>query len=426
MIFGIGTDIIEISRVKKAIERNSRFVERIFSKQEMLYYEKRNMNVESIAAGFSAKEAVLKALGTGLGNFRWKDVEILRDASGKPFARLGGSVGEYAEKEGIKRILITLSHSKEFATATAAAEMGEGGGESTAYEEYEDSYFEMIRNMLPIRCRDTHKGTYGKVFVAAGSRGMTGSGVMAATAALKSGAGLVLLGVPESLQGIVDAKVLEIMTKGLADKGKGVLDTACTVELLEEAHRSSSFLIGPGLTSGESIKGIMAEIITNCSVPTVIDADGLNAIADNVEILRHHKAETVITPHPGEMARLMGCTTNKVQADRRGAAKSFAESHGVITVLKGNETVIALPEGRIFTNPTGNPGMATAGSGDVLAGIIAGFLAQGFTASDAALCGVYIHGAAGDTAAREIGEYGLTAGDIIEKIPHTIKNIAGK
>lgn len=420
MIFGIGTDIIEIRRVAKAA-KNPRFMERLFSEQELPYYRKKDMNSESIAAGFSAKEAVLKALGTGLSSFRWKDVEILRNAEGKPVAKLNGSVAEYARSKGIKGIHVTLTHSKEYAAATAVAEALREVTENSG-----DGYFNMIKSMLPVRSRDTHKGSYGKAFIVAGSRGMMGSGIMAATAALRSGAGLVTLGVPESLQIIAEAQVMEIITKDLCDKGKGVLDPDCIPELMETAQKSSSLLVGPGLTSQESIVRIMAEIISECNTPMVIDADGLNAIARNTSLLKNHKAETIITPHPGEMARLMNCTIPEVQADRTGAAKDFAREFNVVTVLKGYKTVIALPDGTVHINPNGNPGMATAGSGDVLAGIIAGLLAQGFNASDAAICGVYIHGAAGDAGAEEIGEYGLTAGDIIDKISHTIKNIVEK
>lgn len=286
--------------------------------------------------------------------------------------------------------------------------------------------FDMIKGKLPLRNSNTHKGSYGRTFIIAGSSGMTGAAVMSARASLKSGAGSVLLGVPESLQSIVSIGLNEIMTRGFQDNGRGVFDKACMGGLLEIADKSDSLLVGPGLTSSEDISAIVVGIIENCTVPVVIDADGLNAISQDAGILKKRKAEIIITPHPGEMARLMGCEISEVQADRIGIAQDFARDKGLIVVLKGYRTVVALPDGTIFINPTGNPGMATAGSGDVLAGIIAGFLAQGFKAPDAAICGVYIHGAAGDNAAEETGEYGLTAGDIIENISHTIKNITGK
>jgi NAD(P)H-hydrate epimerase len=284
----------------------------------------------------------------------------------------------------------------------------------------------VIKSIIPVRDCNTHKGSFGRVFVVACSKGMEGSGIMSSRAALRSGAGIVILGLPESLQKLMCASTLEIMTKGLEDRGTGMLNEECIPKLLETTKKSSSLLIGPGLTDTEGIRVIMTEIIKNCTIPTVIDADGLNAISSNPSILKKHRGEIVITPHPGEMARLCGCSNFDIQQDRLGYAKRFAKEFDVIVVLKGYRTIIALPDGTAFINPTGNPGMATAGSGDVLAGIIAGFAAQKLKLADAVLCGVYIHGAAGDRAADKVGEYGLTAGDIIENISHTIENIAGK
>jgi len=280
---------------------------------------------------------------------------------------------------------------------------------------------DMIRGMLPKRHRSTHKGSFGSVLAAACSRGMEGSGIMSSRAALRSGAGIVRLALPGSLQKLMCAAALEIMTMSLEDGGSGILTEECIPQLLEAAEKSSALLIGPGLTDSENIRTVMAEVIKNCSIPVVIDADGLNAISKDPGILKKRRGEIVITPHPGEMARLCGCSSSDIQKDRLGFAERFSREYDVVVVLKGYRTIIALPDGTGFINPTGNPGMATAGSGDVLAGMIAGFAAQKMKLSDAALCGVFIHGAAGDRAAGKIGEYGLTAGDIIENISHTIK-----
>lgn len=280
---------------------------------------------------------------------------------------------------------------------------------------------DMIETMLPKRKRNTHKGSFGSVLIAACSKGMEGSGIMASKAALRSGAGIVRLALPESLQKSVSAGVLEIMTKGLEDGGSGIIVEACIPQLLEAAGKSSALLIGPGLTDSEDIRAIMHKVVESCTIPVIIDADGLNAIAADPGILKKRRSEIVITPHPGELARLCGCSSSDIQQDRLGYAGRFAGEFNVIVVLKGFRTIIAFPDGTAYINPTGNPGMATAGSGDVLAGMIAGFAAQKMKLSDAVLCGVYLHGAAGDRGAEEIGEYGLTAGDIIENIPHTIK-----
>ncbi len=285
---------------------------------------------------------------------------------------------------------------------------------------------DMIEGMLPQRDCSTHKGSYGSVLVVACSKGMEGSGIMSSRAALRSGAGIVLLALPGSLQSRICTDALEIMTKGLEDRSSGILTEESIPQLLETAKKSSTLLIGPGLTDSGSIRAIMTEVIQNCTLPMIIDADGLNAISSNPGILKTYRGEIVITPHPGEMARLCGCSSADIQKDRLRYAEGFAREYDVIVVLKGYRTIIALPDGTAFINPTGNPGMATAGSGDVLAGIIAGLAAQKLNLADAALCGVFIHGAAGDSAAGKIGEYGLTAGDIIENIPHTIKSIAGK
>jgi NAD(P)H-hydrate epimerase len=285
---------------------------------------------------------------------------------------------------------------------------------------------DMVKGMIPHRGCSTHKGSYGSVLVVACSKGMEGSGIMSSRAALRSGAGIVRLALPHSLQRLMFTDALEIMSEGLEDRSLGILAEECIPRLLEKAKKSSALLIGPGLTDSGSIRTVMAEVIKECTLPMIIDADGLNAISSNPGILKERKGEIVITPHPGEMARLCGCSSSDIQRDRLGHAAEFAREFDVIVVLKGYRTIIAMPNGTVFINPTGNPGMATAGSGDVLAGIIAGLAAQKFKLIDAVLCGVYIHGAAGDCAAGKIGEYGLTAGDIIENISHTIKSIAGK
>lgn len=284
----------------------------------------------------------------------------------------------------------------------------------------------IVKGVLKKRSYNTHKGTYGRVLVVAGSKGMVGAGVMASKAVLRSGAGTVVLAVPESIQSAVNAHVVELMTKGLSDNQKGYLQEACIPQIHEASAESDCLLVGSGLTVEADVRKVVFELVRSSDVPLVIDADGLNALAYDLDVLKEKKADIVITPHPGEMARLMRCSTIDVQRNRLESARKLAAQYGIVVVLKGFRTVVALPDGSIYINPTGNPGMATAGSGDVLAGVIAGFAAQGYKASDAAICGVYVHGAAGDAAAEKNGEYGLTAGDIIENVTHTIKNITGK
>jgi NAD(P)H-hydrate epimerase len=183
--------------------------------------------------------------------------------------------------------------------------------------------------------------------------------------------------------------------------------------------------VGPGLSTGDDAKEVVYSIIKGSKVPIVLDADGINLLAEDLSVLKELKTQMVITPHPGEMARLLGTTVKEVQEDRVNIARSFSQKYGVITVLKGSRTVIASPEGAIYINTTGNSGMATGGSGDVLTGIIASFIGQGLKPLDAAIAGVYLHGVSGDNIAQRIGEHGLIAGDLIQEIPKVILEIGG-
>lgn len=282
---------------------------------------------------------------------------------------------------------------------------------------------EILHNLLKERRNNTHKGSYGRVLTTACSKNMSGSGIMAAKAALRSGAGISVLAVPRSIQSSVNTQLLEVMSRGLEDNNTGVLAKDCIENLLSMSQEFSCMLIGPGLAVNEDIKAITKEVICRCKAPLIIDADALNVLSKDMDVFRQKLSDIVITPHPGEMARLLGISTVEVQKDRVGCALKVSSEYGITTVLKGHRTIVALPNGELYVNPTGNPGMATAGAGDVLAGIIAGLIAQGLTPEAGAIAGVYIHGAAGDAVKNEIGEYGLTAGDILTQIPHTIKNI---
>ncbi|MGI6668383.1 MAG: NAD(P)H-hydrate dehydratase [Acetivibrionales bacterium] len=281
-----------------------------------------------------------------------------------------------------------------------------------------------VLRLIPARKPESNKGDYGRVFIVTGSTGMTGSGCLASLAALRTGAGLVYAGVPESLAGIYGSALAEPVLLPLRDAGTGILSEECAEQVITHMEKMDVVAVGPGLTASESIRRIVEKIVANSKVPLVLDADALNAISGNTEILEKLKTDAVITPHPGEMARLTGLDTAGVQRDRLGVAAKFAAKYGVTVVLKGNRTVIAQPDGRIHVNPTGNAGMATAGSGDVLTGVIAGLIAQGVPAADAAVAGVYLHGLAGDKAAGETGMHGMLAGDILGCLPPVIKELA--
>ncbi len=280
---------------------------------------------------------------------------------------------------------------------------------------------DMVSAMMPRRKPDSNKGDYGRVLIITGSTGMTGSGCLASMAALRTGAGLVYTGVPKSLAQVYSAKLTEPIVIPLEDGGAGRLSASCIEHILGLMDKMDVVAIGPGLTAADDIRKIVGAVIENCEVPLVMDADALNAISAAPSMLKKLKTEAVLTPHPGEMARLMGTDTKQVQSDRIGTATGFAQKYGVTVVLKGSRTIVAYPDGWVHINTTGNAGMATAGTGDVLTGMIAGIAAQGVPAGDAAAAGVYLHGLAGDAAADLKGMYGMVAGDIVDILPVAIK-----
>ena len=278
-----------------------------------------------------------------------------------------------------------------------------------------------VGNIIPKRFDNSNKGNYGKVMIVSGSNGMTGSGCLCARASLRTGSGLAYLGVPSSLASIYGEAVQEPILIPLDDDDSGYLSKNCKAKILENLKKVDTIVAGPGLSVNSEIEDIINSIIINTEVPLVLDADALNAIAENTDILKELKAETVITPHPGEMARLTGMTVEEVQADRIKTACDFTKKWNVITVLKGSRTIVALPDGTIFINTNGNAGMSTAGMGDILSGIIASLIGQGVKPSDAAIAGVYIHGAAGDAVAAKMGMHGMIASDVVEMLPYMIK-----
>ncbi len=278
--------------------------------------------------------------------------------------------------------------------------------------------------ILRHRYPDTHKGDYGHLMVLAGSLGKAGAAVMAARGALRTGAGLVSVATPNSIVPIIQQQIFEAMCIPSAESIDGTLGIGAEGELLKAAEKMSACAIGPGLSTHYETVQVVRNLIQRLAIPMVIDADGLNAIAGSVAILKKVKAPVVLTPHPGEMGTLLGLSSVDVQKDRIGIASEFAVKHNATLVLKGAGTVVAGLDGEVFINSTGNPGMATGGTGDVLTGMIGSLLAQDYPAVQAACLGVYLHGLAGDLAAKEKGEIGMIAGDLIEKIPEAIKETA--
>jgi NAD(P)H-hydrate epimerase len=277
--------------------------------------------------------------------------------------------------------------------------------------------------ILPKRRPDTHKGTYGHLAVIAGSRGKGGAAALSSISALRAGAGLVTLALPERLNIAFEVGIPEVMTLPLPDTKYGTIDKPAYKILLKFLEGKSAVLIGPGLTTNPSTSSLIKNLIKQISCPMLIDADGLNIIADKIELLKDKPSPVIVTPHPGEMARIFNKTSKEIQANRIESSKRLAVEYRLYVILKGARTIIATPEGDIYINPTGNPGMATAGTGDVLSGIIAGFLCQGLSAKDSSILGVYLHGMAGDIAAENMSQTALIAGDLLKTFPEAVKQI---
>jgi NAD(P)H-hydrate epimerase len=278
-----------------------------------------------------------------------------------------------------------------------------------------------MRDLLPFRLFDSHKGTFGHLIVVAGSEGKTGAAALAAEAGLRTGAGLVTAAVPASLNDILEVKLTEAMTLPLPEAGGArALGAAALGPLNDFLQGKSAAALGPGLGAHPETQELVRSLVRDCPLPLVIDADGVNALAGNLEILKKAAGPRILTPHPGEMARLVGAASKDVQARRLDAAREFAQAHGVWLVLKGAQTVVADPEGRVSLNPTGNPLLASGGTGDVLTGLIGGFLAQRLSPWDAARLGVYLHGLAADYLEEVVGPRGQVAGDLLACFPELL------
>lgn len=272
---------------------------------------------------------------------------------------------------------------------------------------------------LPCRARNAHKGDFGRVYLLGGSVGLTGAPVLAAKGAVRTGAGLVTVGVPAPVWPIAAAKLECAMPYSLPADKEGMLSLEAIEGILTRIASCGVCLIGPGLGRGKGVAAVVRHLLSEIRVPVVLDADGINALEGHIDILDGRQGLlTVLTPHDGEFARLTGHLPGE---DRMGEAKAFAQAHGCCLVLKGHRTITAFPDGALFLNGTGNPGMAKGGSGDVLGGIIVALLAQGFPAREAVPLAVCIHGAAGDLCAAEMGEYGMTPSDLIGALPRVLK-----
>lgn len=410
----IGIDIIEISRFRQ-MKNLEMFIRKVFTQDEADYFVSKGTAAkgfyESIAGHFAAKEAFSKALGSGVRGFSLSDIEICHDELKKPYIKFGGVV---------VNATLSISHSDTSAVAVVYISEDIPGAGVPFYTQ-----MEYQKSLLPQRDDDANKGDCGRVFIVAGSRGMTGAAYLSAMGSLRMGGGLVTLGIPESQQQIMAIKLDEVMTLGLPENEKtGTISLDSLGIIKSKLNHSDVCVFGPGLSKNDDLPKLIDSLISG-STDFVIDADGLNAISNNMDILRKHKnrksCDIVITPHPKEFSRLTGLTVQAIQNNRANSARDFATMHGVVVVLKGKETVIADPSGNIHINNSGNAGMATGGTGDVLSGMIGALIGQGLGAYDASVLGVFLHGVAGDLAKRDKGELGLIATDLIDRIPEAVK-----
>ncbi|HYU64478.1 MAG TPA: NAD(P)H-hydrate dehydratase [Verrucomicrobiae bacterium] len=395
----IGVDAVSVDRIALAIKRSgSGFLPKVYTPAEIAYCAG---NDERLAGRWAAKEAIIKCFdGTGI-CFPRRQIEILPGPNGAPRARLLGN-DRGAEVE------VSITHHSRLAVATAHLEIPDSAGTMLAAPD---------AVLIPTRPKDAHKGTFGTAVVLAGSLGLTGAAYLSSTAAARTGAGLVRLLVADSIYQILAAKCTEVMATPVPEVAPGAVGHAAYDSILRQLAAAEVGVIGPGLGRDSSTWRLAVDLALRAKCPLVIDADGLNALADSQRSKGKLGKNRVLTPHPGELARLTGQTAEAINADRTGAARKAAKEWGAIVVLKGAHTVVAHPDGRMSEDPHEVPALASGGTGDVLSGIIGGLIAQGSDPYSAAVTGVYVHAAAGRRIAERIGDSGLLASDLLPEIP---------
>jgi len=279
-----------------------------------------------------------------------------------------------------------------------------------------------IKSIFQSRRQDTHKGNFGHVLVLAGSTGKAGAAGLTALGALRAGCGLCTLALPETCQKAFELHPMEVMTVPLPETQSGTLSIQAKEPILRLLEGKSVVAMGPGLTTEPETVKLIGEILPFIKCPLIVDADAINALEKHVDWLDDLKS-VVLTPHPKEMSRLTGLSTQEIQKNRISAATEFAQKKSLILLLKGAPSLIAIPDGNVYINPTGNPGMATGGSGDVLTGIIAGLAAQNISLKNASIAGAYIHGYSGDIFSENETQTSLIAGDLLRNLPNALKQV---
>jgi hydroxyethylthiazole kinase-like uncharacterized protein yjeF len=395
----IGVDVTSVERIAGVLARHPRFAERIFSEAER---RRAAGKPERFASRWAAKEAVKKLYGeAGLHIPAYREIEVVNRRGGAPMVSVAGRDAAIA---------VSLTHDAGLAIAVVAAPSGAALGAPAA------SLPQGLR--LPDRPADAHKGTFGTVVVAAGAVGTAGAALLAGLGAARAGAGLVRVCVPAGAYPVVAAQCLELMAHPLGEEGARGLDPQGVEELLRtHLPVADAAVIGPGLGRAPATEAALLELLPRLTVPAVVDADGLNIAAARGFVWRSAGAALVLTPHPAEMGRLLALPTREVLADREEVARRFAREQGVTLVLKGAETLVAAPDGRLHRDLHRTPALATGGTGDVLSGVCGAMLAAGLDPFDAAVAAVTIHAEAGVLVEAERGRAGAMAGDVVAMLP---------
>jgi holo-[acyl-carrier-protein] synthase len=411
----VGVDVAAIPRIAEAQKRfGDRFLRRFLTDREIDYC---GGSPERWAGRWAAKEAIGKAMPTGVVRPRMRDVEILPSDDGRPHVRVAPATTLTG-----RDIDVSIAHDGHFAVAVAVipeiiapspiAGEGRGGG-----SELPDGF------RLPARPRDGHKGTFGTVVVLAGSQGYTGAAYLASMGAARSGAGIVRLLVAQSIYPILAQKCTEVIVGPVPEISPGVVGHASLSGILRGFAGADAGLIGPGLGRDASTRRLVEDLVPRVAAPLVLDADALNLLSEHRTILPRLSPQIVLTPHPAEFGRLAGLETSAVQQDRRGIASRFAKAWNKVVVLKGAGTVIAAPDGRVTLNPIATPALASGGTGDVLAGLIAGLLGQKLPPFEAAVTGVHLHSLAGLDLEASLGQAGVLASDLLPQLPRVMERL---
>jgi holo-[acyl-carrier-protein] synthase len=412
--------VAAIPRIAEAQKRfGDRFLHKFLSYREIDYC---GGSPERWAGRWAAKEAIGKAMPSGIPRPRMRDVEILPSDDGRPHVRVAAATTLTG-----RDIDVSIAHDGHFAVAVAVipdvdfprhsgdfppplAGEGQGGGLPDGFR-------------LPARPRDGHKGTFGTVVVLAGSQGFTGAAYLASMGAARSGAGIVRLLVAQSIYPILAQKCTEVIVGPVPEISPGVVGHASLSGILRGFTGADAGVIGPGLGRDASTRRLIEDLVPRVAAPLVLDADALNLLSEHRTILPRLSPQIVLTPHPAEFGRLSGLETSAVQQDRRGIASRFAKVWNKVVVLKGAGTVIAAPDGRVTLNPIATPALASGGTGDVLAGLIAGLMGQKLPPFEAAVTGVHLHSVAGIDLEASIGRAGVLASDLLPQLPRVMERL---